>query len=51
MNNSTGRILCNGRAATLSSSDQITGVGVIGDADTTLTVSSGGSIIADPTMI
>ena len=48
MNDSTDKILSNGHAATLSSSNQITGVGVIGDADTTLTVSSGGSIIADP---
>ena len=48
MNDLTDKILSNGHAATLSSSNQITGVGVIGYADTTLTVSTGGSIIADP---
>jgi autotransporter passenger strand-loop-strand repeat protein len=48
MNDSSDKFVSNSHAATLSSSNQITGVGVIGDADTTLTISSGGSIVADP---
>ena len=48
MNDSTDKFVSNGHAATLSFTNQINGVGVIGDANATLKISSGGLIIADP---